>query len=748
MAMTDTIEAPGRPRPDKVAGIRTDIQGLRALAVGLIIIYHLWPENFHGGFVAVEVFFVVSGFLITSHLLSKPPGSGRDLVNFWMRRVRRLLPAALFVIVSTMLLARLFAPETVWRGHAAEGIASALYYQNWELAGQSVDYMASDRAASAFQHYWTLSVEEQFYAFWPLLVVAAVLIARRLRMRHEVTVLIGVSVLFVASLAWSIHYTAAAPEKAYFVTPTRVWEFATGSMLAAVVVLFGSRAAHARGKRLWSELLVWSGFAALTFALATYDGSDYPGWRALFPVLGTAAIIAGYSERGPNPNQLLRNRPMQYLGDISYSVYLWHWPLIVLVPYAIGHPLSFVEAIVVGASGIALGALTKHQVEDRFRHPRKGQPMVVPFRWAAVGMAGIVALGMLQMAEVDKRTSRDVRALQLASASTDPCFGASALRSDNDCPIGEVPKPVPSPALAPRDRSFSYAHDCQTKVPFDSVKRCVFGDRTAKKNVALVGNSHAIHWLPALHQVALKEHFKITTFFTEQCFATDVRIEFSTPTQTENCHKWGREVLRETNSAAYDLVITSNRTYKQPVEKGPRNQVFQKGYTAFVKQWLNADRKVLVIRDTPLPDATLDSVPDCLAQNRTNPARCSGERDKWIREDPLAEAVKGLDDKRAAVANLSDWFCTEHRCPSVIGRTMVYFDASHMTATYSRTLAPVLEPIVRNALEGKNLAKVKAADSGSGEKKSKANQGPKPDPAKDPVAVTAKAMGDTRGRAE
>ncbi|MGQ0843784.1 MAG: acyltransferase family protein [Sporichthyaceae bacterium] len=739
--ITESIDQPGQRRPAKKnkfkPGVRTDIQGLRALAVGLIIVYHLWPQSFHGGFVAVEVFFVVSGFLITSHLLSKPPGSGRDLIDFWMRRVRRLLPAALFVLVATMLLARLVAPETVWRNHATEGIASALYFQNWELANQSVDYMAADRAASALQHYWTLSVEEQFYAVWPLLVVAAVVAARRLKARLETTVLAGVSMLFLGSLAWSILYTQTNPEKAYFVTPTRVWEFATGALLATLVAIFGKRAAAARHKRVYGELLVWGGYAALAFGLVTYHGTDYPGYKALLPVLGTAAIIAGYSERGPNPNLLLRNRPSQLLGDTSYSVYLWHWPLIVLVPYATGHELTFVESFVVAAAGIALGVLTKFQVEDRFRRPKKGQKVVVPFRWAAVGMAGVVALGMLQISEVDRNEGAAVRELQLAAASTDPCFASSALRADNDCSIGEVPKSVPSPALAPRDRSFSYAHDCQTKVPFNTVKRCVFGDKTAEKNVALVGNSHAIHWLPGLHQVALKEKFKITTYFTEQCFATTVRIEFSTPEQTENCHRWGSQVLKETSSKAFDLVVTSNRTYKQPVEKGPRNEVFQKGYREFVEQWLDSDRKVLVIRDTPLPDATLESVPDCLAQNPKNPAACSGERNKWIRTDPLADAARTIEDKRVSVANLSDWFCSKARCPSVIGRATVYFDASHMTATYSRSLAPVLRPIVAKKLE----LDPKTGKLPSGAKLPKA---PKPDPAKDRLGKAADVLANRK----
>ncbi len=704
MPMTDTIDQPGQRRPNKgdkpKSALRTDIQGMRALAAGLIVFYHLWPGKIHGGFTAVDIFFVVSGFLITSHLMNHPPASGRDLANFWMRRIRRLMPAAMTVIVGTMIAVRIFMPDTQWRTHAQEAIASALYFQNWELAGQSVDYMESEGSASALQHYWSLSVEEQFYAVWPVLLVACVLIARRMRLRTEIVALIAISILWVASVAYSISFTKSNPEQAYFVTPTRVFAFATGALLAISIRLIGERVAQARGIRVAGEFAVWGGYAAVAYSVVMFDGTNFPGLKGLLPVLGTAAIIAGYSERGLNPNALLRNRPAQYLGDISYSVYLWHWPVIVIMPYAIGRELGLVDTLAAGALGLALGALTKHFVEDRFRTPRPRQALVSQYRWAIAGMAAVVGLGLLQSAEVDQRTKRDLRSLQLAAQNTDPCFAANALRRDDACPLGEVEvkKVVPSPALAPRDRSFSYNYDCQTQTPFSDFKSCVFGDRTAKRNVALVGNSHAIHWLPALHQVALKEHFKITTFFTEQCFATNVRIDFSTPQQTENCHKWGQEVLRQTGSKKFDLIVTSNRTYKQPVEKGPRNEVFEKGYAEYVKDWIKAGTKVMVLRDTPLPDATIESVPECVAENKNNPAACSGERNKWIRTDPLADAVRELDDKRAIVANLSDSFCTETRCPSVIGRTMVYFDASHMTATYARSLAPELGPIITKAL--------------------------------------------------
>jgi hypothetical protein len=261
--------------------------------------------------------------------------------------------------------------------------------------------------------------------------------------------------------------------------------------------------------------------------------------------------------------------------------------------------------------------------------------------------------------------------------------------------------------------SFSYNYDCQLKMPFTGFKSCVFGDQKATRSVALVGNSHAIHWLPALQQVAQAEHFKITTFFSEQCFATTVRIQFPTRAETENCLHWGQQVLNATAAGKYDLVITSERTYKAPLGGGDTNKVFQQGYTDYVKHWLKADRRVLVLRDVPAPRTTLKNVPNCVAEHRRHLEQCQGTRSAWMHPDPLADAVRAIKSNKATVANLTDWFCTKTTCPAVIGGAMVYFDASHITATYARSLVPVLGPIVARAMGAKKVV-IPAAAAGNG----------------------------------
>jgi len=697
--MACTSGAAGTPRAEH----RSDIQGLRALAVALVVCFHLWRDGLPGGFVGVDVFFVISGFLITSHLINSRPTGGRDAATFWMRRIRRLLPAALTVIVVTLLATRLFAPITLWRETGLESMFSAMYGQNWHLSARSVGYLAENRPSTPLEHYWSLSVEEQFYLLWPLLLIGCVLLARRLRRSLPAVVLAVIGALALGSLLYSIAYTRADPAQAYFVTPTRMWELAVGGLVAAWVAR--PRPATHRRNRLGDAARaagVWLGFAAIGYGVLICESTDFPGWRAAFPVLGTAAVIAAGCDGGLTPNRLLAVRPAQYLGDISYSMYLWHWPLIVLAPEALGRELEFPDKLGVLLAAVLLAGLTKHHVEDRFRRAKRQRSVFVPYRWAAVGMAVVVGLGLAQVTEVDRRTGHELARAELAAASTDPCFGAAAMRAGNPCvPVVEAGKVVPGPVTAPADMSFSYRYDCVLKMPFTALKSCVFGDPHARRNVALVGNSHATHWLPALQRIALAEHFRITTFFSEKCFATTSRIEFPTRAETENCYQWGRQVLEATRSGAFDLVITSERTYMTPVGGGNTGQVFQRGYSDYLKDWLSAGRRVLVIRDVPAPHATLRSVPECVARNPDHLSACAGQRSRWIDRDPLAEAARNIGSSRLTVANLTDWFCTATSCPAVIGGAMVYFDASHLTATYSSTLAPVLTPIVVHAMTGR-----------------------------------------------
>src|SRR6516164_2535845 len=356
---------------------RADIQGLRAIAVAMVVIYHLYPSLLPGGFVGVDVFFVISGYLITRHLWRGYQRTGKiALLDFWGRRARRLVPAAALVLTVTWLASRLVLPATRLADTADEVRASALYFQNWLLAHNAVDYLKSNDAASPLQHFWSLSVEEQFYLLWPWLFLAAVVLVRlRVRRagRHRApgvtagrAVVAGLAVaLVLGSLAYSVYDTRTDPAAAYFVTTTRIWELGLGGLLALLPERFG----RPLGRQGW---LGWAGLAAVAASPFLLHGtSAFPGAIALLPVVGTVALIAGGSAAARyGPARFTSVRPMVFLGGISYSLYLWHWPLIVLWSSYRGHKIGLYAGPALAVAAVVLSWLTKVWVEDKVRLAR------------------------------------------------------------------------------------------------------------------------------------------------------------------------------------------------------------------------------------------------------------------------------------------------------------------------------------------------------------------------------------------
>jgi len=371
----------GRPGKRGPVGFRPDVQALRALAVSVTVVNHLWPNSpLTGGYVGVDVFFVISGFLISSQLIREIDGTGHlRLAQFYARRVRRLLPAAFLVLLFVAIAAYVFVPRTHWPAYGREVSASALYWQNWLVATKPAD----PTLFTALQHYWSLSVEEQFYLCWPLLLLLLFKISPKFRFT-------GIAVVGLASLAYSVYLTGANQYMAYLITPVRVWELALG----AVVAMAGTKLEL---PRIAANLASLAGLAAIVFAVLVFnDYSEFPGALALVPAVGAALVIVG----GTNPNRqwhspVTSSAPVQLVGDLSYSLYLWHWPLIVLTPYAFpaavaGGKLSTPTSLAIVAASLVLAYLSKRFVEDPIRF---WPPLVRNLRLTFAGMvAGIVVV--------------------------------------------------------------------------------------------------------------------------------------------------------------------------------------------------------------------------------------------------------------------------------------------------------------------------------------------------------------------
>ena len=392
--------------------VRPEIQGLRSVAVLLVVLYHLWPGRLRGGYIGVDVFFVISGFLISGNLLREVERTGRvAFAGFWARRVRRLLPAAFLVLTATGLGILIFVPRLLWQQFFKEIGASVLYIENWSLAHDAVDYLASSNTPSPVQHYWTLSAEEQFYIGWPFLVMAGVLLAAALRWHRgrAVTAILGVATL--ASLVFSLWDTGHNPSVAYFSTFTRAWEFGAGALLACVA---GSRTLR---RPLVACLVSWGGLLVILGCSLTFSHSTpMPGTAAVAVVLGSVALIAaGNPGLVWSPTRLLTWRPATFIGDISYSMYLWHWPMLVLLPYVIDRTPGFLARVLILVATVVAAWLTKIFVEDPVRTTRRWslrRPSVA-LTAAAVAAALLVAPRVERVVVSDGGDGRHEAVLQV-----------------------------------------------------------------------------------------------------------------------------------------------------------------------------------------------------------------------------------------------------------------------------------------------------------------------------------------------
>ncbi|MGO1167995.1 MAG: acyltransferase family protein, partial [Janibacter sp.] len=343
--------------------LRGDIEGLRAVAVGTVLIYHVGIPFMPGGFVGVDIFFVISGFLITSLLLREATRSGRiSIADFYARRARRLLPAASVVLIFTAILGWFILPGQDRGNLGTDVMAATFYVINWALAYRSVDYLAEDAAPSLLQHYWSLSVEEQFYVVWPLIIIVGLFIAKRTRLRPKPLLFGLLGLIAAASLAYSVVHTASDPATAYFYSTTRIWELAIGALLAFLVVRLASL------PRGIAELLAGVGLLLVLWSAFFLDGkTPWPGAWALAPTVGAALIIAaGCASQSTITARLLSLKPMVWIGGLSYAIYLWHWPLITMAKVA--YPdVRIRHLVVLGLLSIALAWMTKHLVEDPIR---------------------------------------------------------------------------------------------------------------------------------------------------------------------------------------------------------------------------------------------------------------------------------------------------------------------------------------------------------------------------------------------
>ena len=648
--------------PSSAAEFRPDIEGLRGIAILLVLLFHAGLPWTPGGFVGVDVFFVISGFLITGKLWreSQQPG-GLNITRFYAWRIRRLLPAALVAVALISLVGLLLAAPLDRSELAADGAASALSLANMRFIG-SVDYFAATTSPSPFLHFWSLSVEEQFYLVWPALIVLLTWRGGSSR-RLIVALLIGV----VASFALSIWLTDASPARAFYLLPTRVWQLGVGGLLALIGVAGTSRRAGA---------LAWAGLAAVAVAgVALTAEMPYPGLAALLPTAGAVALL--YGGAAPSgPVRLLAAAPLRFLGKISYSLYLWHWPLLVLPLMFLERALTGVEVVASVAVAIGVSWLSWRFVEQPFRYGDRSRRAT---SWSAirVGVAGILSVALF--------TQGLAAALPSSAVAVQPTPSPSGSPVASDRPITLPADLTPSLASARDDEERLRGDGCLAFERVTTPPNCVYGVKGSAITIALVGDSHASHWFPAIEAIALERGWRLLTFVKVSCsFTTLVQRNLALKREYRECTAFNEATVARLNQIKPALTIIVNRRTFRPIEENITSALAGAALGEMVARIPGA---TAILVDTPDPGR---DVPACLSKHPSDIRACLFTQDDADnREIGIAERV-AADVSGARLIDLTANICTEWPCSPISGSVLIYRDEDHMTATFSRSLAAPL----------------------------------------------------------
>lgn len=626
-----------------IVGFRPDIEGLRGVCVAAVVLYHAFPSALPGGFTGVDVFFVISGFLITQLLLREFKLTGRfDLADFWARRARRILPAATFVLCGTALIALTLAAIDA-RLLGRNMIAAALFYYNWRQAGEAVDYLAADDRDNPLLHYWSLAVEEQFYLAWPLL-LTAVAFWRRYDASWAMTTLVAalIAVLAIASFALCVYLTATNAPLAFFSTFSRSWQLLTGAFFAVISV---------QAKTLRPRLAGAIGISCILALLASFiwitAAASYPGYAALVPTGAAALLLHFGASRTSWASVGLAAAPLRYVGRISFSWYLWHWPLLVFGKAVLAENIA-VSWIAIFLS-FCLASVTYRFVEK-------------PIRWSAT-----------------LRTSRR-RTLGFGLALISLGAGAGlAMKS-----YGPDSVPVGAGAFISGnaikfDRPIIYRDRCMLRIDDVQYSACEYGATSGNKTVVLFGDSHAGNWFSALNEAAKKQNWRLLVRVKASCRPIEARQFRRDGLEYHECAAWRRAVIDELRALTPNLIVIAAMADNLPAEGEMK-----------IIQRLADMAPTVVMRDTP----ALPETPATCLRRTGDPLACT-----WRFEDVRSRTSYPITreaelPKNARILDLNKRICPQGICRAVTDQLVLMTDKHHISDSFSATLADEFEKLL------------------------------------------------------
>jgi peptidoglycan/LPS O-acetylase OafA/YrhL len=681
---------------------RPDVEGLRAVAVTLVVLFGVGVPRLAGGFVGVDVFFVVSGYLVTWQLLGRARATGRtSLLAFYARRAQRVLPMVAFVTVTTLLATWWVTSALEARNLTGDALWVGLFALNVHLAAAGVS-SSTGANPSALQHLWALAIGAQFTLVWPVVITVASLVWRRRRTAtsgtrrgaaavepSRLSLSLVVGLVAAVSFGYGVYQTHVAQSQAYYLTASRVWELAVGALVA---VHAGSLA---RLGSVLRELLIVLGLGLVIGAAFLFgESTAFPGLAALAPVLGTAVVLAaGVGSSTRIERWVLGQPPLQGLGKVSLGFYLWHWPLLVLAPaYFNTEQLSVGQRIEVVLSALWIATITYFGIENPIRV--RDALRRVPWKALVAGLAclAISAATSFAMSAIipDPRGSG-----RPAQALTDLARLPDAVTAGNN--LKSLPSNVtPTVVAARRDRPVPTTGDgrsCMvdllgTGLSDDPRASCAYGKIDGTPTVVLTGDAHAYQWLPAMEAIALDKGWRLLNLTKADCPLYDVQlVDDLLKRDYKECYSWRNAVLQRLKQEHPALIVTS--AFTGPVNRDPTYTTrWITGMKSTIKKLKASAAKVVVVEDTPDP---VRDIPACLARHLDNASRCSVPR-RTALSDP-GRRTAGASAAAAGGAVLIDpvpWFCSASACPAVIGDNIVYRDDATLTATYARTLKPLI----------------------------------------------------------
>jgi peptidoglycan/LPS O-acetylase OafA/YrhL len=664
------------------------------VAVVLVVLYHADVPRVTGGYVGVDVFFVISGFVITGVLLRERASTGRtSILAFYGRRCRRIIPAAALVILVSVLLSYHLLGFVTAGSVAVDGRWAAVFLSNFHFEQVGTNYLSSFRPPSPLQNYWSLSVEEQFYAVFPMLFLLVARYGRRLSFRARLA--IGLTVVIMGSFSLSVIQTATNQNAAYFSPFTRAWELALGALIAV-----GTRWLVTIPE-IGATAMTWFGIGMILVAAFTLNAqSDYPGWLVAAPVLGAGLVIAGGAAGHRfGVEVLLRLFAFRWLGRRSYSLYLWHWPILILAAESQGQTsLPAPQSLLWVAVALVVSVVTYALFENPIRHARLWSRN----RWASIGLGlGLTALtvGVLTI-QIDLNGGADTAA-ETAATSTNNSTPAS-LATVRHLVLAAAHIRTPPANLTPSlgEAYFDFGipsswQGCDPAEGATNVPACTFGDPQGSHTVVLYGDSHALMWAQAINDVAIRAKWKFVLLAKPDCPFILLHcanpLGFGVPGgEWSACDQWHQNAIRRIDRLDPNMLIVT-----QEYNLGPGGRQYTAG------QWQRALEDTLNLVSPPgttkvvlgnIP-ALPESGPNCVARHLDDVQKCSGppttRLSPYNRAERIAAAATG-----ARYVDVTTWFCSK-TCSPIIGRYDVYVDQLHITNTYAR----FLEGVVGDALQ-------------------------------------------------